>query len=249
MSTTPALAHGASPGSSGGRMALLIFPVAAILFVFFLVFTRRRKGWTVLVPGGAGAIGRSLVPQLLQHGHRVVVLDPRCTDNEIFKAHQGHEDLREIPGDFANPATLEFALKGCDAVIHLASIRGGSGREPDPAVVKATNLEAFGPLVRAARAAGVKRFLFASSFGLAGAGDKAGCEQLLEEARAPGFVTCSVRAGDARQKTPDIDVDGLVAFYLTLLNQPDTRIDGTIDVPADGWTDAETTVMEQKNPE
>ena len=73
-----------------------------------------------------------------------------------------HENLRQIPGGFTDPATLEFALRGCDAVIHLASITGRAGPDGDPALVKSANLEALGPLLCAAKAAGIKRYILAS---------------------------------------------------------------------------------------
>ncbi len=211
---SPALAHGTSTGSAGGGMALLVFPAAAILFVFFLVFTHRKKGWTVLVTGGAGYVGSVLVPKLLQHGHRVVVLDLYPDGDEVFRAYQGHENLREISGDIRDPATLAMALKGCDAVIHLACITGRAWPNPGAAAIKSTNLEAFAPLLRAAKLAGVKRFVFASSLFRDSVeaearltdslppdttseffAHKARCQQVLDAERAPGFITCTVRAG------------------------------------------------------
>jgi len=212
-----AAAHGTSSGSAGGGMALLIFPAAAVLFVLFLVFNHRKKGWTVLVTGGAGYVGSALVPMLLRHGHRVVVLDLYPNGDDILKAYQGYEDLREIIGDFKDPSTLKRALDGCDAVIHLACITGGSACNPAAVSVRTTNLEAFGPLVRTAKSLGVKRFIFASTLHLAptpvgAAADvwltgslpleatgeflehKVKCEQVLDEERASGFITCTVRA-------------------------------------------------------
>lgn len=222
----PALAHGTSTGSAGGGMALLVFPAAAILFVFFLVFTHRRKGWTVLVTGGGGYIGSVLVPKLLQQGHRVVVLDLYPDGDEVFRAYKGYENLREISGDIRDPTTLAVALKGCDAVIHLACITGRARPDSGAAAVRATNLDALGPLLRAAKSVGVKRFVFASSLGLDGSAveakpsdhppldttsdffaHKARCQQVLDAERAPGFITCTVRAGAVCGPAPSQRLD------------------------------------------
>ncbi len=231
-----AFAHGSSTNSSSGALALLIFPAAAILFALFLVFIHRKKGWTVLVTGGAGYVGSALVPKLLQRRHNVVVLDLKSDGDEIFKHYREHINLRLITGDFRDQTVLAAALRGCDAVIHLACMTPPSS--PDPDLVKSINAEAFKPLLGAAKKAGVKRFVFASSwlvYGVCGeapvtedralapvtefAKDKALCEAVLAAERAPGFVTCTLRpaavCGDAPRRRPDLVVNRLVedAFH------------------------------------
>ena len=191
-------------------MALLIFPAAAIMFGLFLVFTHGKKGWTVLVTGGAGYVGSALVPDLLRRGHSVVVLDPYPQGGEVFGEFHGYENLREVIGDIRDQPVLESALRGCDAVIHLAHVP--DELSPDPERAKSVNQDAFGPLLRSARKAGVKRFIYASSFQVygttngteatedlplapadTGAKHKVFCEQILEQERTSGFVTCTVR--------------------------------------------------------
>ena len=74
----------------------------------------------VLVPGGAGYVGSRLIPLLLDKGYEVVVLDLYLYGRDLFKGLKG--DLTEIQGDMRNLALVKKALKGVDAVIHLACI-------------------------------------------------------------------------------------------------------------------------------
>ncbi len=69
----------------------------------------------VLVTGGSGKIGRNLLPELLKAGYRVRAVkfeeDIRCKDVEI------------IEGDLRDPELAKKALRGMDAVIHLANVK------------------------------------------------------------------------------------------------------------------------------
>ncbi|HQU45630.1 MAG TPA: NAD-dependent epimerase/dehydratase family protein, partial [Pirellulales bacterium] len=76
--------------------------------------------WSVLVTGGAGYVGSVLVPKLLAAGHKVRVLDAYYFGEQSLAGVRGHVHLREIKGDLRDKATVEAALVGCDAVIHLA---------------------------------------------------------------------------------------------------------------------------------
>ncbi len=221
---SPAWAHGVNMGASSGGLGqmLLIVITSITLFSLFLVFTHPRKGWTVLVTGGGGYVGSILVPKLLGRGHRVTVLDLFPDGDDVFKSVQGYADLRQTKGDFRDRHTLEEALKRCDAVFHLACPSNGSTPETD----------AFQPLVRVAKKAGVKRFIYASSFCVYGVEEgpevteeappkplteysrlKMICEKVLEEERASGFVTCTVRpamiCGYAPRQRLDLVVNAL----------------------------------------
>lgn len=119
--------------------------------------------YTVLVTGGGGYVGSALVPALLKKGYAVNVLDLF-----IFRpaaAFAWHKDAHVscFQGDIRDEEAVRRAVLGCDAVIHLAAISNDPSFELNPAWGKSVNYDAFYPLVRAARAAGVKRFVFASS--------------------------------------------------------------------------------------
>jgi nucleoside-diphosphate-sugar epimerase len=173
---------------------------------------RQRLIWNVLVTGGGGYVGSALIPKLLAEGHKVAVLDLYIYGENIFDQFKEHPCLRQIKGDLRDPQVVREALWGCDAVIHLACISNDPSFELNPELGKSINYDSFRPLVRAAKAAGVKRFIYASSssvYGIKGDPEvteelvlepltdyskfKAMCEEVLAEERAPGFVTCTLR--------------------------------------------------------
>jgi nucleoside-diphosphate-sugar epimerase len=191
--------------------------------------TRRN----VLVTGGAGYVGSLLVPRLLALGHTVTVLDLYLYGHDVFDDVRGHPRLIQIIADLRHPVAVTKALAGCDAVIHLACISNDPSFELDPALGKSINHDAFRPLVRAAKAAGVDRFIYASSSSVYGIKNepnvteelelepltdyskyKAICENILAEERAPGFTTLTIRpatvCGWAPRQRLDVIVNMLV---------------------------------------
>jgi nucleoside-diphosphate-sugar epimerase len=230
MSISPASAHGVSVGTSTGGLGqlLLIVITSVVLFSLFLVFNHPKKGWTVLVTGGGGYVGSALVPKLLGRGHMVTVLDLYPYGDDVLDSVQDHANLKQIEGDFRDRQTLEGALGGCDAVVHLACIANGH----DPGIANSVDGDAFRLFVQTVKEAGVKRFIYASSFRVYGVKDepevteelplepltddakhKALCEKVLEEERATGFVTCTVRpaivCGYAPSQRLDLIVNAL----------------------------------------
>src|SRR5262249_57670060 len=117
----------------------------------------------VMVTGGAGYVGSRLVPKLLDAGYEVSVLDLYLYGDDIFAAYAGNPALRQVKGDLRNPGDVGGALAGCDAVIHLACISNDPSFDLDPALGRSINYDCFRPLVRASKAAGIRRFIYASS--------------------------------------------------------------------------------------
>lgn len=116
----------------------------------------------VCVPGGAGYVGSRLVPELLKKGHEVVVLDLYLYGEDVFGGLKSQK-LTEIKADIRDLSAVKKALKGCDAVIHLACISNDPSFELNPELGKSINLDAFEPFVQIAKKEKVKRFIFASS--------------------------------------------------------------------------------------
>ncbi|MBV8567646.1 MAG: SDR family oxidoreductase, partial [Methylobacteriaceae bacterium] len=126
----------------------------------------------VLVTGGAGYVGSNLVPKLLAAGHEVTVLDLYIYGQDVFAACRDNPGLREVRGDLRNPDTTRSAVSGCDAVIHLACISNDPSFDLDPSLGRSINFDCFRPLVRAAKDAGVRRFVYASSSSVYGIKDE-----------------------------------------------------------------------------
>lgn len=123
----------------------------------------------VLVTGGAGFIGSSLVEQLLRQGHEVSILDDF---NEFYapelKRHNisGFADRVSVhEGDIRDQATVSRVVSegSFDTIIHLAARAGVRPSIQEPKLYIDTNISGTFHLLEAARASGVPRFIFASS--------------------------------------------------------------------------------------
>jgi nucleoside-diphosphate-sugar epimerase len=189
----------------------------------------------VLVTGGAGYVGAVLVPKLLALGYDVTVLDLYLYGEDVLKDCRKHPGLREVKGDIRDPEVVKQALEGCDVVIHLACISNDPSFELNPELGRSINLDAFVPLVRAAKAAKVKRFIYASSSSVYGVKEgvdvtedlslepltdyskfKAECEALLEKERAPGFTTVTIRPATVCGYSPRQRLDVVVNILTNL---------------------------------
>src|SRR5579871_6600188 len=102
----------------------------------------------VLVTGGAGYVGSVLVPQLLQQGYRVRVLDLYLYGDHVLNAVKDDPNLEQVKGDLRDPELVRRCVRGCDAVIHLACISNDPSFELNPALGKSINFDTFEPLVQ-----------------------------------------------------------------------------------------------------
>lgn len=119
----------------------------------------------VLVIGGEGYVGSSLVPVLLQRGCVV-----RSVDIGWFGQHlENHDHLERIEGDVREIDPVWF--EGVESVIHLANIANDPGVELDPLLSWEVNVLSSRNLIRQAVENGVEQFLYASSGSVYGVSD------------------------------------------------------------------------------
>lgn len=125
---------------------------------------------SVLVTGGAGYCGSILVPDLLNAGYKVTVYDIMYYGADHLPTD--NPNLTVVDGDIRDTETLAKHMQGIDAVANLACISNDASFELDEDLSTTVNLDAFEPMIAAAKAAGVKRFVYASSSSVYGVSDE-----------------------------------------------------------------------------
>jgi nucleoside-diphosphate-sugar epimerase len=188
----------------------------------------------VLVTGHRGYIGVEMVPVLRKAGHEVVGLDTGYYDECDFvsppdETPELRVDLRDVTAEH---------LKGIDAVIHLGALSNDPLGDLDKELTYDINLHASVRLAQAAKAAGVKRYLFSSSCSLYGAGgdgfldetadfnpvtaygeSKVRVEQevskIADDKFAPVYLRNATAYGVSRRLRADVVVNNLVGHAVT----------------------------------
>jgi len=116
----------------------------------------------VLVTGGAGFIGSNLVEALAASGLDVRVLDDTSTGSLDNLA-----DIRPAPrvvlGDVRDPEAVHNAASGVEVVYHLAALPSVARSVGDPITTHQVNVDGTLNVLQAARRAGVRRVVYASS--------------------------------------------------------------------------------------
>jgi nucleoside-diphosphate-sugar epimerase len=115
-----------------------------------------------LVTGGAGFIGSHIAHRLLESGHEVVVLDNFFTGKRENLAAIA-KDIRLVEGDVRNLETLETTSAGCELIFHEAAIVSVPFSVERPQESHDVNIQGTLNVLQAARKAGARRVVFASS--------------------------------------------------------------------------------------
>jgi nucleoside-diphosphate-sugar epimerase len=176
----------------------------------------------ILITGGAGYVGTVLAPQLLDAGYHVTVFDIMFYGCEL----EPRPGLRIVEGDIRDTRAFREACRGVDAVIHLACISNDPSFELDEGLSKTINYGGFEPIVLAAKAQGVRRFIYASTSSVYGVSDapevtedhplvpltlynkyKGLCEPLLFKHQSPDFVCVTLRPATVCGYSPRMRLD------------------------------------------
>lgn len=186
----------------------------------------------VLVTGHDGYIGSVLVPLLAHAGHEAVGLDTFLYEGCGF-AEEPEVDVPAIRKDVRDVTAGD--VEGFDAVMHLAALSNDPTGDLNPQCTYAINHRASVALARAAKEAGVERFLFSSSCSLYGAAgedwidegaafnpvtaygeSKVLCERdigaLADDSFSPTFLRNATAHGLSRRHRGDLVVNNLTAF-------------------------------------
>lgn len=125
----------------------------------------------VLVTGGAGFVGSHLVDALVERGATVRVLDDLSTGSlDNLRGALGGIDL--LRGDLRDAETCRRACEGIELVFHQGALGSVPRSMEDPATTLAVNAGGTANLFTAARDAGVRRIVWASSSSVYGDSDR-----------------------------------------------------------------------------
>lgn len=150
----------------------------------------RSRRW--LVTGAAGFVGSHLVEELLRQGQQVVGMDNFVAGKESnLQAVESAvglgawENFRLIRGDIESLECVCDAAAGCDLILHQAALGSVPRSLENPLQYHSSNVTGFINVLEAARAAGIRRVVYASSSSVYG-----DCPDLpLRESSAGSFFS------------------------------------------------------------
>ena len=111
----------------------------------------------VLVTGGSGFIGSHVVDRLRVHGHEPVIFDL------VPSRYHSQDAVVTIVGDLADLEATRRAVRGCDAIVHLAAVADVSDVVADPIRADRVNVHGTQLILEAARREEVSRVVYAST--------------------------------------------------------------------------------------
>jgi UDP-N-acetylglucosamine/UDP-N-acetylgalactosamine 4-epimerase len=118
----------------------------------------------VLVTGGAGFIGSNLIETLIQQNNKIICLDNFATGKkENINVFLNNPNFHFIEGDIRDIEMCRKAVANVDIVLHQAALGSVPRSLKDPKTTNDVNVGGFVNMLFAAKDAGIKRFVYASS--------------------------------------------------------------------------------------
>lgn len=117
----------------------------------------------ILITGGAGYIGNTIVDLALAEGHKVKVIDLLWFTKDIPLIHCNKSNYEFTKGDIRNSELIDKILTGVDFIVHTAAVVGEPASNKFPELTRAINYEATINLIEKAKNFAVKGFIFLST--------------------------------------------------------------------------------------
>ena len=145
----------------------------------------------ILVTGGAGFIGSNICDALVKQNNDVVCLDNFITGKKENICHLlDYNNFTLIEGDIRNINDCKKAVYGVDIILHQAALGSIPRSIKDPLTTNAINVDGFINMLLAAKEAGIKRIVYASSSSVYGDSvDLPKVENVLGELLSPYGIT------------------------------------------------------------
>jgi nucleoside-diphosphate-sugar epimerase len=104
--------------------------------------------YNILVTGGAGYLGSTMVPDLLQLGHRITVLDSFMYKQASLNHVCHHQNFSVVKGDIRIESVMAPLIKKADIVIPLAALVGAPMCSQDPVGATTINHDAIALMLK-----------------------------------------------------------------------------------------------------
>jgi nucleoside-diphosphate-sugar epimerase len=115
----------------------------------------------VVVTGGTGYVGSHAIAALARAGHRIRVLARSPEKVPAALGRHGVKEVETVTGDVTDPAAVERALEGADAVLHAASVFSMDARKADE--MRSVNVRSTDIVLGAAHRLGLDPIVYVSS--------------------------------------------------------------------------------------
>lgn len=148
----------------------------------------------ILITGAGGYIGTTLVDMALEAGHEVVALDRFFFGEHLMRDFIGKKRFSILKTDIRDVTPSD--LEGLDVVMDLAALSNDPAGNLNPDLTTSINYKGRAHVAEAAKAAGVPRYILASSCSIYGFGEST---DLTEESPANPLTEYATSTYDAEQ--------------------------------------------------